>query len=102
MLVSADEVAATLRLVVPGFVALSVFYWFGLAVKRPDWRWTVWSLLASVPLTWLSSRIAEPLGASSDELRGAFADCGVKAAQEAQSLPALRESLSTCGDQAVN
>ena len=44
---SAEDIAATLRYVVPGFVALSVFDWFGLRTKPTDLRLTLWSLVAA-------------------------------------------------------
>ena len=46
-MVSADDVVATLRFLVPGFVALRVFYWWGLRTKRTDLELTLWSLLAA-------------------------------------------------------
>jgi hypothetical protein len=45
--ITASEAAETLRLLVPGFVALTVFYWLGLRTKRTDLEWTLWSLLAA-------------------------------------------------------
>jgi hypothetical protein len=46
-MVSADDVVATLRFLVPGFVALRVFYWLGLKTRRTDLELTLWSLLAA-------------------------------------------------------
>jgi hypothetical protein len=51
MLVSADQVADTLRLLVPGFLAAKAFYLFGLRTKRSDAQWVIWSLIAAVPVT---------------------------------------------------
>jgi hypothetical protein len=79
MVVSTDDVAATLSLIVPGFLALSIFYWFGLPQKRTDWRWVIWSLAATAPLAWMAARVAEGRGASSDDLAAAFAKCSTSA-----------------------
>ena len=46
-MISADDVVATLRFLVPGFVALRVFYWLALRTKRTDLELTLWSLLAA-------------------------------------------------------
>jgi len=50
MLVTAGQVADTLRLLVPGFVMMKTFYVFGLQTKRSDAQWVIWSLLAAVPV----------------------------------------------------
>jgi hypothetical protein len=55
--VKADDVADTLRLLVPGFVALKVFYVLGLRTKRSDAQWAIWSVLATVPLAALAGVI---------------------------------------------
>jgi len=47
MTVSASDAEATLRFVVPGFVALKVFYVFGLKTRRTDLEWMLWSLLGA-------------------------------------------------------
>lgn len=49
---SLDDAAATLRVVVPGFLALRVFYWRGLRTQRTDLELVLWSLVLSVPLYW--------------------------------------------------
>lgn len=49
-MISAAEVAATLQLLVPGFVALKTFYWFGLRTRRTDLEWTLWSVLAAAAI----------------------------------------------------
>jgi len=54
-MVSADDVVATLRFLVPGFVALRVFYWLGLRTKRTDLELTLWSLLAAAVIDGLAS-----------------------------------------------
>jgi hypothetical protein len=54
-MVSADDVVATLRFLVPGFVALRVFYWLGLKTKRTDLELTLWSLLAAAVIDALAS-----------------------------------------------
>jgi hypothetical protein len=55
MLVSADQVADTLRLLVPGFVLMKTFYVFGLKTRRSDAQWVIWSLLAAVPVNGLTN-----------------------------------------------
>ena len=50
MTVTAAQVADTLSLLVPGFVAMKLFYQFGLQTRRSDPQWVVWSLLAAVPV----------------------------------------------------
>jgi hypothetical protein len=47
---SLEEAAATLRVVIPGFLALRVFYWRGLSTQRTDLELILWSLVASVPV----------------------------------------------------
>ena len=102
MLVSADDVAATLRLLVPGFVALSVFYWFGLAVKRTDWRWTLWSLVASVPITYAAGAIAEAwFGVTRQSLAAAFADCGTEALGGLTTAAEQRTALNECATASI-
>lgn len=46
-MIAAQEVADTLRLLIPGFVALKVFYLLGLRTKRSDLEWTLWSVLTA-------------------------------------------------------
>ncbi len=58
MLINASDVADTLRLLVPGFLATPVFYWFGLRTKRSEWEWVIWSLLAAVPVNAVAFAIA--------------------------------------------
>jgi len=47
-MISAADVEVTLRYIVPGFLALKVFYFLGLKTRRTDLEWTLWSLLAAV------------------------------------------------------
>lgn len=49
---SLDDAAATLRVIIPGFLALRVFYWRGLRTQRTDLELILWSLVLSVPLYW--------------------------------------------------
>jgi hypothetical protein len=49
--------AATVAFLAPGFVALKVFYVFGLRTKRSDAQWAIWSLLASVPIEAMAATI---------------------------------------------
>jgi len=50
MTITAAQVADTLRLLVPGFIVMKLFYQFGLQTKRSDAQWVVWSILAAVPV----------------------------------------------------
>src|SRR5574338_750745 len=45
-----EEAAAALRVLIPGFLALKVFYWFGLKTQRTDLELILWSLVLSLPL----------------------------------------------------
>lgn len=47
---SIEEAIAALRVIVPGFLALRVFYWFGLKTQRTDLELILWSLVLSLPL----------------------------------------------------
>jgi hypothetical protein len=60
MLIKAADVADTVRLLLPGFVALKAYYVFGLRTKRSDAQWVLWSILASVPLGALASYVHAP------------------------------------------
>jgi hypothetical protein len=51
----------TLVLVLPGFVALKIFYLGGIRTRRSDIEWFIWSLLASVPLAALSVLVRDGL-----------------------------------------
>lgn len=44
---TASEIADALLFFIPGFVALKIFYAFGLKSNRTDLEWVVWSLLTS-------------------------------------------------------
>ena len=55
MTVSADDVVATLRFLVPGFVALRVFSWLGLKAKRTDLELILWSLLGAAAIDAVAS-----------------------------------------------
>ena len=57
MLVKAADVVDTLRLLIPGFVALKAYYLLGLRTKRTDAEWVLWSILFSVPVTAMASLI---------------------------------------------
>jgi hypothetical protein len=57
MLITADQVADTLRLLVPGFVLMKTFYWFGLKTKRSDAQWVIWSILTAVPVNALATAV---------------------------------------------
>src|SRR6266851_7885945 len=62
MLVSAQQVVDTLALLVPGFVLIKVFYFFGLQTKRSDAQWVIWSILASAPIASLASALTRGSG----------------------------------------
>lgn len=47
---SIEEAIAALRVIIPGFLALRVFYWFGLKTQRTDLELILWSLVLSLPL----------------------------------------------------
>ena len=49
-MITAQQVTDTLELLIPGFVALKVFYVFGLQTKRSDAQWALWSVLVSAPI----------------------------------------------------
>jgi len=102
MTISADDALATLRFLVPGFILLSVFYWFGLATKRTDWRWLLWSLIASVPLGWMAGWLAEFVGEKPSELAGAIANCGVDLSADDPSRSELRTGLQECVSAALS
>lgn len=101
MILSSDDVVTTLALLIPGFVFLSIFYWFGLRVRRTDWRWIVWSLLAAAPIAWLARLVTEQTGASGADRADAFAACGVEAAGRAQDIAGFEEELRICASTAV-
>jgi len=96
MTISAEDAIATLRFVLPGFVLLSVFYWFGLATRRTDWRWLLWSLLASVPLAWAASATAEVFGSKSVDLARTVAECGADLLARSPEPAAFRDGLEGC------
>jgi hypothetical protein len=47
----------TLRLLIPGFILMKVFYSFGLKTKRSDAQWVLWSLLAAAPIAAVAGAI---------------------------------------------
>ncbi len=57
---SLAEAAATLQAVVPGFIALRVFYWIAYPTKRTDLELVLWSLLWSVPLWGVAAWFVHP------------------------------------------
>jgi hypothetical protein len=48
--ITAEQAADTLRLLVPGFIALKIFYLFGLRTRRSDLEWVIWSVLAAAAI----------------------------------------------------
>jgi hypothetical protein len=61
-MISADDVVATLRFLVPGFVALRVFSTLALKTKRTDLELTLWSLLAAAVIDALASLVNPGVG----------------------------------------
>jgi len=101
MLVSASDVADTIRLLVPGFVALSVFYWFGLTVKRTDWRWTVWSVVASIPIAWGADWLSDLLAIKHAAVSSAAADCAAKGITAQSSTSQISSTVADCVKSAI-
>jgi hypothetical protein len=101
MIISADDAASTLAYLVPGFVALSVFYWFGVRIKRPDWLWLIWSLLATVPIAYAATWIAGLVGATTTNLAAVIAECGITAAQGVSDAAAFQIALEQCASEAI-
>lgn len=94
-MITADQVVDTLRLLIPGFVALKVFYVFGQRTKRADWEWTLWSVLLSAPIAGAATWIAGVVGASTTSLSAAIVDCGVTNAP-GETGDDLRAILAAC------
>jgi Family of unknown function (DUF6338) len=101
MIISADDAASTLAYLVPGFVALSVFYWFGVRIKRPDWLWLIWSLLATVPIAYAATWTAGLIGETTTNLAAGIAACGVIAAQGVSNAEAFEVALEQCASEAI-
>jgi len=101
MTVSAEDAASTLAYLVPGFVALSIFYWFGVRIKRPDWQWLIWSLIATVPIAYIATWIASRFGETSTDLSAAIATCGVEAAGGVSDAGAFEEALKKCASDEI-
>lgn len=57
-MITAQQVTDTLALLIPGFLALKLFYVFGLQTKRSDVEWALWSILFSAPIAGLASIVA--------------------------------------------
>lgn len=57
---SLADAAATLQVVVPGFLAMRTFYWLAFPTKRSDLELVLWSLVWSVALWWLAGRLIPP------------------------------------------
>src|SRR4026209_1296526 len=98
MTISASDAAATLAHLVPGFVALSVFYWFGVRVKRPDWQWLIGSLIVTVPIAYVSSLIAGLFGATSTDLAESIAKCGTDEAFGVTARPEFQDAVEACAN----
>jgi hypothetical protein len=101
MTISADDATSTLRYVLPGFVALTFFYWFGLATKRADWRWLLWSLLASVPIGLAARWLAEIVGDKPTDVAGTAASCGTNLLDDELARGAFRTALEGCINSAL-
>lgn len=57
---SLEDAAATLRVIVPGFIALRWFYWRALPRRQTDLELVIYALIASLPLVWLASVLVRP------------------------------------------
>lgn len=57
---SLEEATATLRVIVPGFIALRWFYWRAFPRRQTDLELVLFGLIASLPLYWLASLILPP------------------------------------------
>lgn len=57
---SLADAAATLQVVVPGFLAMRVFYWLAFPTKRSDLELVLWSLVWSVVLSWAAGLVIPP------------------------------------------
>jgi hypothetical protein len=108
-LITAEQAADTLRLLIPGFVALKVFYVLGLRTRRSDLEWALWSLLVAALLdgiaNWLIGYVPGLAGSSfvlSLLLGVALAAGGAAAWSSAVSkTPALRARSSRMAWDAV-
>jgi hypothetical protein len=98
-MISASDVAATLALLVPGFVFLKVFYMFGQRTKRADWEWTLWSVLVSAPIAYVAALAATGIAKPTD-VASSFADCGVLQSVGKEG-EALRSALTDCASKAI-
>lgn len=66
---SLADAAATLQVVVPGFLATRVFYWLAFPTKRSDLELVLWSLVWSVVLWWAAALVIQPpVGESASNL----------------------------------
>lgn len=62
MILTAEEVVAAISYLIPGFIALKIFYVFAFRSKRSDLEWAVWSLLGSAAIAPVTSGTASFLG----------------------------------------
>ena len=99
-MIDAQQVADTLRLLIPGFVALKVFYWFGQRTKRADWEWALWSVLVAAPIAAAANWLAGLFGSPSSSLTKLVVDCGI-ANGSAKSGEDLRTALTRCVNDAL-
>jgi hypothetical protein len=99
-LITAEQVADTLALLIPGFVALKIFYWFGQRTKRADWEWVLWSVLVSAPIAMAATWIANSLHSPQADLPKSFADCGVK--YSGKTGQDLQTALESCAKSAIS
>lgn len=57
---SADQIALALALLVPGFVWMKIFYFYGLRTRKSDPQWFMWSVLLSAPVASLRAFVGLP------------------------------------------
>ena len=99
-MISAVQVADTLALLVPGFVALKIFYWFGQRTKRADWEWALWSILIAAPIGYFANLIAEALGSRGAPISETAADCALTSAAGKTGAD-FTSAVSACVDGAI-
>ena len=57
MTISASDAVNTIQFLIPGFVLMKVYYYFGLRTQRSDAQWVLWSILATVPIAAIVSAL---------------------------------------------
>lgn len=60
MPLSADQVATVVALLLPGFILMKIFYFFGLRTRQQDAQWYMWSILLGAPFAAVAGIIHPP------------------------------------------